>query len=147
MEFKEDFIHYENIGVMNLTIPVVPEYSYLITGSYRTNFGSLTSKNLSVAGEIENMLRKVGCYIRKDFVFNEEKTLHAVVGSAINCSEACHRANETCNDGWSYQIATKRCYFYERFNIEKLQPNTHILPNELTIGWATGLKSCSEPGK
>ena len=94
-------------------------------------------------------MKKVGCFIRNDYVPGTE--IEKVVGgrqdSLINCAQSCFK-NNTCGDGWSYQLATQMCYFYKlgTLEIEKLQPNTHILDNELTIGWATGLKSCSEAG-
>ena len=135
---------------LNFTLSVVPEYSYLVSGSYTTRFGKLSpGKNISKEGEFEILMKKVGCFIRNDYVPGTE--IEKVVGgrqdSLINCAQSCFK-NNTCGDGWSYQLATQMCYFYKlgTLEIEKLQPNTHILDNELTIGWATGLKSCSEAG-
>ena len=38
-------------------------------------------------------------------------------------------------------------FLYLNTTLDKLQPSTQILGTEYTIGWATGLKACSEPGK
>ena len=67
--------------------------------------------------------------------------------SAITCATACYK-NELCTQGWSYQQATARCLFIAADiateHIDKLQPTGHIMENERTVGWATGLKACWE---
>merc|ERR550517_273376 len=79
--------------------------------------------------------------------------------SSIDCANACSYAaavqdaedsqmrvpSRLCSEGWSYQIATKRCYFLNQVNVTILQPNSHLMEKDMTIGWATGLRSCSEP--
>ena len=156
IKLEEDFENYNEREGIKISIPVVPEYSYKISGAYKTRFGRLTtSPEVVVPGEFENMMNKVGCYIRNDFVFQEGKKEYTSkessseifnnTKSAITCAAACHDDAE-CVDGWSYQIATQKCYFYNHFNLDKLQPSTHIMDNEYSIGWATGLKSCDYPG-
>ena len=135
------------------------------------------------------MMKKVGCYIRNNFVFSSRgDAVDEVrnISSSIECAKECHD-NSTCKNGWSYQIATKDCFLYKEnqafdlgkkhldkeiltligllqkhflddfliifsflylnTTLDKLQPSTQILGTEYTIGWATGLKACSEPGK
>ena len=110
-----DLMKSDSKGV-KITIPVVPEYSYSITGSYTTRFGRLTpSESFSVEGEFENMMKKVGCYIRNDFVFpSRGDAVDEIrnISSAIECAKECH-LNSTCKNGWSYQIATKDCFLYK----------------------------------
>ena len=94
-------------------------------------------------------MKKVGCFIRNEYVPDNVTSIEGVrQDSLISCAQSCFK-NDTCGDGWSYQLSTHMCHFYAlgTLDIVKLQPNTHILDNELTIGWATGLKSCSEAGK
>ena len=70
--------------------------------------------------------------------------------SAITCATACYK-NEICTQGWSYQQATARCLFIAAdiatVHIDKLQPTGHIMDTERTVGWATGLKACTETGQ
>ena len=151
IKIQEDFRNHKNSSGIQITIPVEPEYSYQIFGSYTTRFGRLTpSESISIEGEFEDMMMKVGCYIRNDFVFSKqtENSVVNTVQSSIDCALSCYN-EPTCTSGWSYQIATKRCFFYakdQEFNDQKLQPSTHLLYSEYTIGWATGLKSCSAAG-
>merc|ERR1711909_109383 len=90
-------------------------------------------------------MKKVGCFVRNDYKTNETKNSgakHKHSTNLIDCATECH-LNDSCTEGWTYQIATKQCYFNSEVIIEKLQPGSSILPHEHTIGWATGLKSCS----
>ena len=53
------------------TIPVIPEFSYHVSGFFTTDFGDLRpSKNISFPGEYERMMEMVGCYIRQSLIFN-----------------------------------------------------------------------------
>ena len=71
------------------------------------------------------------------------------VGS-ITCAQACFN-DSMCEDGWSYQIATKTCNFYKNLegNVKQkvFQPSIHIHETNKTVGWATGRKGCSQIGK
>lgn len=105
------------------------------------------------------MMDEVGCYIRNDFYFKasamlESNSYESYTMSSIDCANACSYAvavaavpSSLCSEGWSYQIATKRCYFLNQVNVTILQPNSHLMEKDMTIGWATGLRSCSEPGR
>ena len=136
------------VGI-NLTINVHPEYSYKISGSFNTEFGRLTpSKDLSIPGEFEGMMKEVGCYIKDSYIHeNGTKSLqsNSTITSSIDCAWACHSSSD-CKEGWSYQQATKKCLFHDFVEIKNLQPGSSLLPHEHTIGWATGLKSCSSQG-
>ena len=147
LRFFEDFENFQNSPGIELQLNVVPEYSYLISGSFRTKFGSLTpSKNVSVAGEFENMMKKVGCSIKNNYHFANQTKNTTEVESMVKCASDCHK-NPGCQDAWSYELSSKRCHLYlGKLNIQKLQPRSEILEVERTFGWATGLKSCSEQG-
>ena len=114
-------------------------------------YGSLTpSKNYTSKGEFERMMEKVGCYIRNDFYFkkdrDEQNTSFISQNTSIDCARACFNAVELCTDGWSFQIATKRCFFLNKIDIDVVRPNVHLISANMTLGWATGRKSCSVPG-
>ena len=128
----DDLMKSDSKGV-KITIPVVPEYSYSITGSYTTRFGKLApSSQFIIEGEFENMMKKVGCYIRDDFVFpSRGDAVDEVrnISSSIECAKECHH-NSTCKNGWSYQIATKDCFLYkenQRFDIGKAHSNKILI--------------------
>ena len=141
---------FNETGIIDFSIPVIPEYSYKISGAYQSPYGSLhMSRNITLKGEIERMMTKVGCYIRNNFYFQND-TASAInanfVKSEIACAESCHKS-PTCQFGWRYQLATKLCIFMQNVNITNLKPEMPVLKNARTLGWASGLKACSEPGK
>ena len=111
---------------LDLSVTVIPEYSYLIRGSFKTRFGSLTpSESISSAGEFERMMDKVGCNIKNDFYFQNNTPVTPSPphqDSSIDCARACYNSSH-CIDGWSYQIATGKCQFYDDIPIETLQPS------------------------
>ena len=66
---REEFKNYESLNGILAKIPVVPEYSYIVTGSFFTKIGRLTSSpEVIVPGEFENMMKKVGCYVRNEYI-------------------------------------------------------------------------------
>ena len=149
---------------MNLKIPVVPEYSYLVSGSFKAEFGTLSpSENLTMPGEIERLMKNPGCHIKYDFKFtnyiesknSNNQTIETIMEyqtseagekmSSIDCAKACF-SNSTCGEGWSYQIATKRCIFYENIDLDVMQPGHSVSEANQTLGWITGLKSCNRAG-
>ena len=154
-EFPANHIHYEfdqfGEGGINVTVPVIPEYSYKVSGYFKADFGRLRpSEELSLPGEFELLMKQVGCFVRNEYRMTEAnsstgKIYQPNVNSLIDCATLCH-LNPNCTEGWSYQIATKHCFFHAEVEIEKLQPGSSIQPHEHTIGWATGLKSCSSIG-
>ena len=95
-------------------------------------------------GEFELMMSKVGCYIRNNFYFkNSTKNAnHDIQTTSVDCALSCFN-DEECLDGWSYQIATKKCYYLTQANMTILQPSFQVPEEDKAIGWATGLKSCS----
>ena len=148
IKLEEDFVESET--GLTLMVTVIPEYSYLIKGSFKTRFGSLTpSESISSSGEFERMMDKVGCNIKYDFYFQNKTPVAASpsdnLDSSIDCARECYKSAD-CVDGWSYQIATGKCLFYDDIPIETLQPTHKLHEYEYTIGWASGLKSCTEPG-
>ena len=106
------------------------------------------SDNYTSAGEFERMLKKVGCYIRNGFYYeNDTVDVMETKTSAIECAEACFQNSNDCQLGWYYQIASKRCLFMKTANINNLKPNSHLMETDITSGWASGLKSCSKPSQ
>ena len=97
------------------------------------------------------MMNLVGCFVRNEYLpVNLTAKLQSAnvskfKNTSIECAQYCHD-NEDCNQGWSYQISTKKCFFNDILEIEYLQPGSSILENLRKIGWATGLKSCKIPG-
>ena len=72
IRIERKFEEFKNHQQMTLKIPVVPEYSYLISGSFVAEFGILTpGENLTSQGEIERLTRNLGCFIKYDFVFRD----------------------------------------------------------------------------
>ena len=58
--------NFEDEDLVKFSIKVVPEYSYNISALYELPMGILEpSQNISLKGEIEKMMTKIGCYIRK----------------------------------------------------------------------------------
>ena len=141
--------HFEN-QMLSFEVEVYPEYSYLVSGIYVTDFGNLNSgRNFSSAGEVERLQEKVGCNIKNDFYFKNQHSHNknfTLQSSLIDCAVACF-ANSSCLLGWSYQVSTKRCYFLSKGNMTKISLDEHIPETEKQVGWITGLKSCSVPGK
>ena len=138
---------FKTLNEVTITIKAVPEYSYTISGSYTTDFGTLSpSRNHSSPGEFERLLQGVGCYIRSD---HHPSPQHPAVFldqamSAISCADQCHTSSE-CPHGWAYQVATRRCQFLaEDVDTASIRPNYQLEENEATLGWASGLKSCSK---
>ena len=146
---REEFKNYKSLSGILARLPVVPEYSYIVTGSYFTKIGRLSSSpEVIVRGEFENMMKKVGCYVRNEYLPDDLdlNTNVSKFNSSIQCADYCHN-DQSCVEGWSYQISTKKCFFNEKVDIELLQPGSSMQENERKIGWATGLKSCKIPGK
>ena len=141
---------FNETGIIEFSISVIPEYSYKISGAYHSPVGSLhISRNITLKGEIERMMSKVGCYIRNNFFFQKDNATSnnaSFVTSEIACAESCHKS-PSCNFGWRYQLATKLCIFMQNVNITDLKPEMPVSKNSRTLGWASGLKACSEPGK
>ena len=143
---REEFKNYESLDGILAKLPVVPEYSYIVTGSFFTKIGRLTSSpEVIVPGEFENMMKKVGCYVRNEYIPKDLSTTFYKFNSSIQCADHCYN-NQSCEEGWSYQISTKKCFFNDDVEIELLQPGSSMQENERKIGWATGLKSCKIPG-
>ena len=93
-------------------------------------------------------MSKVGCYIKDSYIHEngtKSKECNESITSSIHCAWACHNSS-VCKEGWSYQRATNKCLFHNFVEIENLQPGSSLSPHENTIGWATGLKSCSSQG-
>ena len=161
-EFPEKHYHYNfDEGDINVTVTAIPEYSYKIFGYFKAYFGRLRpSEEIYLPGEFEKLMEQVGCFVRNEYRMDQNetasnetkelirKTYHTMISSTslIDCATSCH-LNGKCTEGWSYQIATKHCYYHDQVEIEKLQPGSTLPPHEHTIGWATGLKSCSSIGK
>ena len=153
IKVEEEFANFGGLKGILITIPVSPELSYKIKGSFKTDFGLLTqSKEVVTPGEFEIMMQKVGCYVRNDYVLNTTSSYFGKVDSSIECARSCHKSEE-CKEGWKYEIGTKQCSFYNNVNIleyeeyKRFQPGALILSIDLKIGWASGHKSCSELGK
>ena len=134
-----------------IELTVVPEYSYTIKGAFTCFFGSLdSSKVYQFEGEYERLLNKVGCYVKNDFYFvndtvNENMTRFSK--SSFDCSESCLQSSE-CTVGWSYQISSKQCIFMNNnVTISDLQADVDSGKTDNVIGWASGVKSCSQPGE
>ena len=147
IKITEEFKTFGDRPGISLKVPVVPEYSYIITGSFVTPFGRLSpSPELRIPGEFENMMKDVGCFVRNEYIPpKKSSTSPQKYNSSIDCAQACYD-DENCGEGWSFQIATKKCFFQAEVEIEKLQPGSSLMESERKIGWATGLKSCSTPG-
>ena len=151
---EDDFKYFDDQHGIKLTASLIPEFSYKISGSFKTDFGFLSaSDELILQGEFGNMMKKVGCYIRHNYVIKNASSLFSgKVDSSIACAQSCFES-ENCTDGWKYQIGTKQCYFYQ--NLEDLeyeeykefQPGKFLSDQDLTFGWTSGHKSCSVPGK
>lgn len=93
------------------------------------------------------MINKMGCYIRNDFYFLKDKATADNIfnkSSEIDCAESCHK-DPKCTFGWRYQLASKLCIFMQNVNITDLKPEMPVLKDARTLGWASGLKACSEP--
>ena len=154
IEKEETFDEYDKTRPSISKIAVNPEFSYLISVAYFTKYGYLSpSKNVTSKGEFEKMMEKhVGCYIQNDFYFKNETIMKTrkLEESSISCATSCYETEE-CTQGWSYQQATRRCLFISNDisteRIDLLQPNSHIMENDRTVGWATGLKACFETGR
>ena len=139
---------FNETGFIDFSISVIPEYSYKVSGAYHSPVGNLhQSRNITLQGETERMINKMGCYIRNNFYFLKDNATDAFfVESEIDCAESCHKDPE-CTFGWRYQLASKLCVFMQNVNITNLNPEMPVLKNARTLGWASGLKACSEPGK
>lgn len=149
IETLKNFDNDKSIPVIS-TIPVNPEFSYHVSVAFSTKYGHLNpSENVTIHGEFGRMMTKhVGCYIQNDFYFKNSTKDRKIFDakSSIECATSCFK-NENCTEGWSYQQATRKClYVTETEKIDVLQPNSHVLETDRTVGWATGLKACYEPG-
>ena len=145
---EELFENFDSDNGISTSIDVVPEYSYSLKVSLKTDFGKLTpSDTVIIAGEFETMMKSVGCYIRNDYTNDNDTTKeHKLqVNTAIDCATACFESPD-CKEGWSYLIGTKECYFVNVLDQSILQPGALLLENDYRIGWATGRKSCTIPG-
>ena len=156
---RNEPLYFENItlvksfnetGFVDFSISVIPEYSYKVSGAYHSPVGSLhQSRNITLQGETERMMNKIGCYIRNDFYFIKDNATadNAFFDkkSEIHCAESCHKAPE-CTFGWRYQLASKLCIFMHNVIISDLKPEMPVLKNARMLGLASGLKACSEPG-
>ena len=90
-------------------------------------------------------MRNIGCFVRYKYrsqTNTSETDFNGKYPTSIACATACYE-NASCLEGWSYQIATEKCFFRKKVDPEKLQPGTLIQKDETKIGWVTGLKSCS----
>ena len=93
------------------------------------------------------MEKNVGCYIKNEFKFSDLPVQHEFTpASAIRCAQHCFQSNSSCGEGWSYQIATKRCIFYNKIDVEKLGPKVALSVSNTSLGWITGFKSCNRSG-
>ena len=110
-----------------------------------------SSNNHTIMGDLEIMMKDIGCYIRYNFNlrlikvdgdFPEEK--HQEVDSGQSCAELCFGKSD-CSS-WSYQIATKLCFFFEKANQTLIHPEKNVGSLQLTssehLGWVSGLKAC-----
>ena len=61
----------------------------------------------------------------------------------MECAQQCY-SSSNCGQGWANQISTKKCFFYDTLNLTQLKPDS--LSSEEDLGWATGLKSCTDSG-
>ena len=110
------------------------------------------SKNVISRGEFERMMAKVGCYIRNDFYFEKSRSVTdspdttSRQNTSIDCAQACFNAGGTCRDGWSFEISTKSCFYLNQIDVSVLRPNYQLQWANMTLGWATGRKSCTLPG-
>merc|ERR1719308_714512 len=149
IEREESFDSQESISA---DFSVNPSYSYHVSVAFTTKYGHLTpSDNYTSVGEFQWMMDShVGCFVLNDFYFKSDYEVVASPrkpSSAIQCAELCHYS-DNCLEGWSYQQATGFCLFIKQAEqIEILQPESHILENNKTVGWATGLKACTVPDK
>ena len=153
IKIEEEFANFGNFNGIKLAVALSPELSYKIKGSFKTDFGLLSQSDEVVApGEFENMMQKVGCYVRNDYVLNTTSVYFGKVVSSIKCAKSCLESNE-CREGWKYEIGTNQCYFYNNLyaleyeEYRKFQPGALILSIDFKIGWASGHKSCSVLGK
>ena len=135
-------------GELNLDIDISPEFSYLVSGSYESRFGRLkSSRNTSLSGEIERMMKKVGCFIINNQWFEKDEANSVTFeNSAIDCAESCSRNQDSCHLGWSYQMGTRKCLFMRNVTEQDFKPNMNTTKTEFNVGWISGHKSCSEPG-
>ena len=153
IEKEETFDENDKTNHSISLLSVNPEVSYLISAAFITKYGYLSpSENVTSKGEFEKMMEThVGCFIQNDFYFKDEPiTTSSIEDSSIRCATVCFK-NKNCTQGWSYQQATRRCLFIpddiSTEKIDLLQPNSHIMETERTVGWATGLKACFETGR
>ena len=111
------------------------------------------------------MLGTIGCYIRYDYSLRDVKinnhtavtvsTISATssttstssaaastsIDSVISCAESCFY-NPECESGWSYEVATKRCFLFKTANLTMVQPGSILNALFNNLGWVSGLKSC-----
>ena len=153
IKIEEEFATFGNLKGIMLAVALSPELSYKIKWSFKTDFGLLSQSEEVVApGEFENMMQKVGCYVRNDYVLNTTSVYFGKVVSSIKCAKSCFESKE-CKEGWKYEIGTNQCYFYNNLyaleyeEYRKFQPGALILSIDFKIGWASGHKSCSVLGK
>ena len=111
-----------------------------------------SSDNHTIMGNLEIMMKDIGCYIRYNFNlrlimvdgdYPEEKP-HQKVDSGHSCAELCFGKFE-CSS-WSYQIATKLCFFFTKANETMIHPEKNVGSLQQTssehLGWVSGLKAC-----
>ena len=110
----EDFDNFKNLPGLNLSIPLTTEYSYLISASLQAKFGRLTpSKNMSFPGEIEKLMKTVGCHIKNDFIFPKSNNiLKNVTTSLTKCASICHD-DPRCREAWSYELGNSYLIFFK----------------------------------
>ena len=133
--FEPPFQHTYLISNTAIIIPnLVPEYTYNVTVSYSTEYGSLTPTTVVSLGTFDEMRVTVGCVITsntmKDKITVSNQDMISSISSS-QCADLCHM-NVTCSYGWTFQLATGNCYF------NKAGTN-HTEAN----GWAVGTQSCS----
>jgi len=136
-----------NFDFLNLTVS--SEFSYNVSMAYYTKFGNLKeSKNVTLVGSLEELMKSVGCYIRYDYSLEGVKLdnnppifVSFNAPSVVCCAEECLR-NDSCVKGWSYQIATKRCLMFKTANVTMVQPGSILNSLFNNLGWVSGLKSC-----
>ena len=110
-----------------------------------------SSNNHTIMGDLEIMMKDIGCYIRYNFNlrlikidgdYPEEN--HKDVASAHDCAESCF-GNSDCSS-WSYQIATKLCFYFSKANETLIHPEKNAGSLQQTssehFGWVSGLKAC-----
>jgi len=115
---------------------IVPEYTYNISISYTTEYGSLTPTIITSAGTFDQMEQTVGCKIQRNLMnLNITKDHQQLVKgiTADKCATLCH-AEPTCSYGWTFQIATGNCFFNKQ--------NSNTTRRD---GWAVGTQSCQGP--